>query len=243
MSEIIKIIEELEVELPESMKSGNEYYQKYSVLYTTGFSRAKTATLRVLRKYQRELDTLESRLNKLQEDIDRKNKEFEEASTREKPKSVYERFMENVDKTDTCWLWAAGKDHNGYGLFTSSLLGERSAHRCSYTLFKGPIPEGLFVCHTCDVPACVNPSHLWLGTAADNNTDKKNKGRCGYGDNVGTSNPNCRYTEDQIRQVAELRKQGLGYRAISNVTGINKTYVGELCKGKYWKHLNLFPVE
>lgn len=76
-----------------------------------------------------------------------------------------------------CWVWATkSKAVSGYGLINIKNTNVR-AHRFSWTIHRGPIPNGLHVLHKCDVPACVNPAHLFLGTDLDNNTDKINKGR------------------------------------------------------------------
>lgn len=77
-----------------------------------------------------------------------------------------------------CWIWTASTYTNGYGSFfmKGKLTG---AHRAAWRIFKGLIPENMRVCHTCDVPCCVNPSHLFLGTAKDNSQDMLNKDRHG----------------------------------------------------------------
>jgi len=87
-----------------------------------------------------------------------------------------ERLWARVEKGPECWLWTAPTDTKGYGQLR---VGGRlvMAHRLSWELANGAIPEGLCVLHRCDVAACVNPGHLFLGTKGDNNTDRHRKGR------------------------------------------------------------------
>lgn len=88
------------------------------------------------------------------------------------------RFLQKVHKTDGCWLWIGALNSRGYGCFAFN--GKTiMAHRFSYLHFKGAIPRGMYICHTCDVPACVNPEHLWPGTAVDNSKDMFSKNRQG----------------------------------------------------------------
>lgn len=96
-----------------------------------------------------------------------------------KPKPVIERFLAFVPHRPTpeaCWIWTGAKSPSGYGQFGIGPPAPRSsrmrpAHRVSHELFIGPIPEGLFVMHMCDVPSCVNPNHLRAGTHSENMQD------------------------------------------------------------------------
>jgi hypothetical protein len=87
-----------------------------------------------------------------------------------------EKFWARVDKSGECWVWTGSKKTLGYGLvcYRGQL---RTAHRVAYEIFVGPLRDGLFVCHSCDNPPCVNPAHLWQGTASDNTRDAMSKGR------------------------------------------------------------------
>lgn len=91
-----------------------------------------------------------------------------------------ERFWKKVcvGTVEECWLWTGRRNQHGYGLWTPTFRAkDLRAHRVSYELKVGPIPDGLFVCHRCDVRNCVNPIHLFVGTNTDNMLDKIQKGR------------------------------------------------------------------
>lgn len=87
------------------------------------------------------------------------------------------RFWQRVERGPNCWLWSGGTNERGYGKISDDNRRPAYAHRISWEMTNGPIPEGLYVCHHCDNPRCVNPSHLFLGTQKDNLRDMSTKGR------------------------------------------------------------------
>jgi len=85
------------------------------------------------------------------------------------------RFWAKVDKSGDCWIWTAGRLRQGYGRFDGQL-----AHRVAFAFERGPVPDGMFVLHSCDNPPCVNPGHLRLGTHVDNMREMRERRRSPY---------------------------------------------------------------
>lgn len=139
--------------------------------------------------------------------------------------SPEEAFIQRINKTDTCWLWTAGKDRPGYGVFL--LPGEVKilAHRYAYILWKGPIPPGLVVMHSCDVPACVNPNHLSAGTRADNNRDAVSKNRHSFGERNG----HARLT---TKQVAAILSDSRSQADIAKEYGVHQCHISRIKSGR-----------
>jgi hypothetical protein len=133
--------------------------------------------------------------------------------------SAEDRFWAKVQKTDSCWVWTAATDSDGYGVFNAP--GHRAAHPFSYELHNGPIPEGLCVLHKCDNPPCVRPDHLFLGTKKDNAVDMAIKGRC----------RTTRLTPEQVIAIrSRYREGGVTMLALGQEYGVNKTTVRRIIK-------------
>lgn len=150
--------------------------------------------------------------------------------------SYDERFASKVDKGagSGCWMWKAGKDKDGYGLFNGRVNGvlEARAHRYSYLRYRGPIPSLLNVCHTCDVRACVNPEHLFLGTMAENMDDKMAKGR--HRTPEGEKHYKAILTEDQARAIlADPRT----HSRIAADYNVSRNTISSLKARHSWPHL------
>ena len=136
------------------------------------------------------------------------------------PRPAPERFWAKVDRRgpDECWPWVGARSSKGYGVFYrgSEALRPRMifASRFSWIVHSGPIPDGLFVLHSCDNPPCCNPSHLFLGTRGDNNRDAIAKGR-----------RRNQLTPALIDQVRRLRADGLTIPNTAATLGISPSNV------------------
>lgn len=128
-----------------------------------------------------------------------------------------ERFFNKIEKTNTCWLWTGGNRDNGrYGSIKYNGKKE-DAHRVSYKLHKGNIPEGMFVCHTCDNKKCVNPDHLFLGTPRDNVVDAVVKGIIVVPTGRRFENGNLPKGASVTREQAELIRQAIVNRGTKSL--------------------------
>ena len=152
---------------------------------------------------------------------------------------VTDRFWAKVEKTESCWLWRGALGRFGYGAFHQT-RGERKAHRVAWQLTNGAIPQGMCVLHRCDVPACVNPDHLFLGTYADNNADMKSKGRDRKRGIRGPRNNSARLTESDVLSIYESREPS---RAVGKKYGVSKTTVLHIRSGRTWGYLSGLKIE
>lgn len=145
-----------------------------------------------------------------------------------------ERFEASVEKSDGCWLWLGAPQSQGYG---EMLINGRHylAHRLSYELFKGPIPEGLEVCHECDNPPCVNPDHLFLGTHRDNMRDMAQKGRAAIAGPAGERHGMSKLTVSDVREIRQRAAIGHSYRQLAEAFGVDSTNISLIVRRKAWK--------
>src|SRR3990167_5235797 len=155
-----------------------------------------------------------------------------------KRKSLEERFWEKVNtKNDRgCWYWIANKNNKGYG--QTSLNGKwLLAHRVSWEIHNGKIPEGLCVLHKCDTPLCVNPKHLWLGTQKDNIRDAIKKQRI----LVGEINRSAKLTTNQVKTIRELYtrrkkwpKAKITQKKIAEIFNVSESLISMVAQKKIW---------
>jgi hypothetical protein len=139
-----------------------------------------------------------------------------------------DRFWSFVDKSGSCWLWTGSKDKRGYGRFKG--IG---AHRYSM-IINGTPPDNLFVCHHCDVPSCVNPSHLFLGTLQDNNADKTRKGRAAKGEKNGS----VKISMDDVLSIKNrYANSSISQRELAKMYNISQMQVWRIVNNLKWKHI------
>lgn len=139
-----------------------------------------------------------------------------------------------------CLIWVGYCDKDGYGI--THIDGKnRRVHRLVYAEAFGEIPDGMMVCHRCDVPSCVNPDHFFLGSALENNHDMIKKGRCNPGprDNAGVRNPNRKLAPDDIQFIRQNHKPGArkGDRSTAGLArafSVNRTQIQKIVSGRQW---------
>ncbi len=155
--------------------------------------------------------------------------------------SAMTRFWSYVDKSGQgeCWLWTGTKTlptHCGlvYGTFGFSDDNRQvtyRAHRFSYVLANGEIPDGLQICHSCDTPLCVNPAHLWAGTNAENCADRNKKDRVQHGERHWSA----KLKEDDVRAI---RSSADSVQELSKKYGVHATQIAGIQNGTKWQRLS-----
>lgn len=125
------------------------------------------------------------------------------------------------------------RNENGYGYLAGDGGGAKRirAHRASYILHYGEIPEGCVVCHRCDNPACVNPAHLFAASQGDNLRDMVQKGRQGVG--VFKPGHRAQYNDEAVRTMRQLAADGVSYADICARFGTTRFYLSDLVRGRH----------
>ena len=157
--------------------------------------------------------------------------------TRKPRKPAPELFWTKVIRGQAldCWEWQGRRSKDGYGKFFFNYQ-HLQAHRFSWGLHFGPIPHGMLVCHHCDNPPCVNPSHLFIGTHLDNSNDKVNKGRQGPRRSPRKS---PLFTSTQIREIRLLcdSKQENPY-SLARSFGVSRNTIRQIVSRTSYKHVS-----
>jgi len=161
---------------------------------------------------------------------------------------VIDRFWAKVDirGLNDCWLWQA-RTRSGYGYFqfsreTGRKIGSRDilAHRMSWVIEHGSIPDNMCICHRCDTPLCVNPAHLFLGTQRDNLFDMAYKGRSNLqglrrGSPCGSKNPSAKLGEEDVRQIRVDYASGICSQfVLAQTYGVSQSNISSIVRYKTW---------
>lgn len=144
--------------------------------------------------------------------------------------TLFAALQHSIPEPNTgCWLWERSVNSDGYGTLA---INQKFwvAHRAAYVATYGEIPSGMYVCHRCDVPSCVNPDHLFLGTQRENVADMFRKGRNGH--KRGAEHHSAKLTEDDIRAIRSDPRNG---PEIARYYGITTTHVYGIKKRSTWK--------
>lgn len=148
-------------------------------------------------------------------------------------KDPLDRFWSKVDVrgNEECWPWKHGLTSAGYALARFNGRKEIYAHRFSWEFHNAQeIPPGLHVCHSCDNPKCVNPVHLFLGTAKDNMRDMISKGRAP----IGEARPNAKANQEMVKMI---RSSDESTHVLVGKTGLSRSLVQYIRNGKRWRHV------
>jgi hypothetical protein len=157
------------------------------------------------------------------------------------------------DPSTGCWEWQRALNKTGYGVapHQRGKRGGRLAHRVVYERLVGPIPVGMCLCHKCDNPRCVNPSHMFIGTHADNMRDAANKGRIRVPALSGDDHPFRQHpeyvprgedhahklTEDQVREIRQRAANGEPLKALAVVFNVSAPTISAAVRRRNWKHV------
>jgi len=154
------------------------------------------------------------------------------------PTEIIKRFWNYViipNNLENCWIWNGPKNKFGYGIFYYN-YNRVKAHRFIYSCYNGDFDKTLFVCHKCDVPSCINPNHLFLGTPKDNSQDMVDKDRSPRGERSGTS----KLTDNDVKQILT----DISLNKYNTILDISKNYniksmqIIRILNNQNWKHVS-----
>ena len=152
-------------------------------------------------------------------------------------KTIEQKFWEKVKVADGCWRWSAAKLPSGYGFIGGGKGASKNhyAHRVSYEIHHGPIPDGMVVMHTCDNPECCNPDHLRIGTHKQNSQDMVAKGRATSGPGlVGEQHPRSKLSATCVRAI---RKSSEPSGRLAKKFAVSRSCISSIKSGKNWRHV------
>ncbi len=142
---------------------------------------------------------------------------------------------------DECWNWLGSKNKKGYGAIRFIKKKSIQAHRASWRIFKSPdpIPKGYFILHKCDNTSCVNPEHLFMGTAADNTRDmiNKNRQKKNNGEYYGEKVVQAKLTREMVLIIRQKLEEKIPCTEIAKELNINKYAVYDIKRNKSWKRV------
>lgn len=144
----------------------------------------------------------------------------------------------NVADPGSCWEWQGTVNSHGYGTIRDHCLS-RGCHVVAYESRVGPVPSGLMVCHTCDNRKCCNPSHLFLGTALDNNRDRVRKGRCNSA--RGRATGHAKLTEHDAALIRLLVSLGARQRPFCRLFDVSPMAINAVVHRRTWTHVADLP--
>jgi hypothetical protein len=155
------------------------------------------------------------------------------------PSDFWERAIPEPNSGCLLWTGALTRGDRGYGVLK---VGGRKgpvirAHRLAWELERGPIPDGLLLCHRCDTPECINPAHLFLGTDADNHRDMDRKGRSRGGSSKGEAHPGAKLTDADVAMIRELNSAGMGPSSLARQFGISQATAWNIVNRNTWRHI------
>ncbi len=166
-----------------------------------------------------------------------------EMSDEEKFERLKKSFEKHVIRKEGCWDWKGPISNNGYPVMSCRRgIGPDRGHKASYVIHKGPVPQFMHVCHTCDNRRCTNPDHLWIGTHKENNDDKMRKGRANCPApplKVGSENGSAKLDEIKVKQIKILIKNGRSSYSIGKEFGVSKTTIRRIKNGINWSHVTI----